>query len=100
MLPETATQTPSMMNESSFMNVALIPFNLAALPFIPTDCVSSSSDVNLNRSLKTIAIATTIRTGVGTGIPGIKLPIADMMGLATVGVAPPFIQYAMDLPHV
>ena len=80
------------MNDKSLMNVALIPFNLAALPLIPTDWVRSSSEVNLTTSLNTIAMVTTIRTGVGMGIPGIKLPIAEMMGLEIVGVAPPFIQ--------
>ena len=37
-------------------------------------------------------IRMTIRIGVGIGMPGIKLPIALMMELETVGVAPPLIQ--------
>jgi hypothetical protein len=36
-----------------------------------------------------------MRTGVGIGIPGINPPIALMIGLSTVGVAPPLIQYAI-----
>ena len=84
----------------SLISVGLIPFSLAAPPLIPTDCVNSSSDVKRNRSLNRIAITTTMNTGVGTGIPGIKPPIALMMELSTVGVAPPLIQYAMDRPHV
>ena len=43
-------------------------------------------------SPKTIPTRITIRIGVGTGIPGMKLPMALMMGLSTVGVAPPLIQ--------
>ena len=100
MLPDTATQTPRMMNDNNFMKVELIPFSLAALPLMPTDCVSSSREVNLKSSLNTIAMAITMSTGVGTGIPGMKLPMADMIGELKVGVAPPLIQYAMDLPQV
>ena len=39
-------------------------------------------------------------TGVGIGTPGIILPIPSIMGLATLGVALPLIQYAIDRPQV
>ena len=81
-----------MMKESSLIHVALIPFSFAALSLIPTACVNSRREVNLNSRPKMIAIMITINTGVGIGIPGIKLPHALMMGLSTDGVAPPLIQ--------
>ena len=37
---------------------------------------------------------------VCTGTPGIKLPMALMMGFSIVGVAPPLIQYAILRPQV
>ena len=80
--------------------VALMPFSLAALPLMPTDCVNSSREVKWNTSRKMTAVVATMMTGVGIGMPGMKLPIAVMIGLPTVGVAPPLIQYAMERPHV
>ena len=92
MLPAIATHIPSIMNERSLIKVELIPLSRAALPLIPTDCVKSSKDVKWNTSLNMIATIITMITGVGIGIPGIKLPIALIIELETVGVAPPFIQ--------
>ena len=100
MLPATATHTPRMIKLSSLINVVLIPFSFAALSLIPTACVISRRDVNRKTSAKMIAMMITISTGVGIGTPGMKPPHAEMMGLSTVGVAPPLIQYAIDRPQV
>ena len=59
---------------------------------MPTVCIYSLRVVVRKMAAKRILIRITIRMGVGTGIPGIKLPIAVMIGLETVGVAPPLIQ--------
>ena len=69
-----------------------MPFSRAAPSFTPTDSVYSRSVVKRKISARSIPTRITPKMGVGTGIPGMVMPMALMIGLSTWGVALPTIQ--------